>query len=224
MRTYLSARNFKDAAILGAVVGIMAVPRIILSGENPTTLSLAVFPLMMLVAGAATAWGRSGRMHGLFPEHGRITRTVLVALGAGALIGAAHWAGDGLYRNTFAEYSTSEVYAMTYPPTWGGCFALILWSAGFETLFFRAATMSFLARVTGRQWVAIGGAVIFRTVLSFMTDPAGNADYLTLARMTGVALTTFCACLLYAQGGITPAMVFAAMIDARHLVRLGIEG
>jgi len=42
--------------------------------------------------------------------------------------------------------------ALRYPASLGGCVAVMLWSASFETMFFQAATMSFLMRVADRLW------------------------------------------------------------------------
>jgi hypothetical protein len=77
-------------------------------------------------------------------------------------------------------------------------------------MFLQAATMSFLSRITGRQWMAVAMAVMLRMILtSHQLDElhilAGSQLLMFIA-----GLVTMASCILFARFGLPAAMVFSA--------------
>ena len=92
----------------------------------------------------------------------------------------------------------------------GGRLALLLWSAGFETFFFVAATMSFLARLTRRQWVAVSGAALFRMFVATVQLEAAQVWEAIPLSPAASAVSAAVASLLFARYGLPAAMLFSA--------------
>ncbi|TFH18164.1 MAG: hypothetical protein E4H02_00855 [Lentisphaerales bacterium] len=221
MRTYLAMTNLARAGLLAFIVAIMAVPRIMQGGPETRLLRIAmIFPVATIIAGAVTAWGGAARMAGPFPERGRMLKGLWMAVLAGVLITPILlWTEGGIIRELRANDNQAALRLM-YPAGVGACFALILWGAGFETLFFRASAISLLARVTGRQLVAVVGTVLFRVLVSAIQFSEAGLHSSAGLRLTGVALLSVISCLFYVRAGLPATMMFAATLDARHLVRL----
>lgn len=220
MRKYLAVANLKNAAILGIAVGLMALPRI-LEGKDRLVLvrMIAVFPSMIIVAGAVTAWGNRAGMCGPFPDKARTRAGTCIALVAGLLIAPFLFWQDAGTADLLSKTAFLSELHLPFPSTLTACLALILWSAGFETLFFRAGTMSLLTRVTNRQWIAIAGAVLLRLSVNVLKIGQVDMDAMMILELAGMIVVTTVGCILYARAGLPAAMTFAATIDARHLVR-----
>lgn len=220
MRDYLSIGNFAKAALLGGAVTILSIPRFIEGGMPLGLYVPASLATMTLVAGAATAWGRRAGMAGVWPEG----RQVLRGLGVGALLGGVltcfyAWS-DPICRNAVAATGNRELLSLQFPSTASGSLALSLWSAGFGTLFFSAAAMSFLARLTARQWLAVLGAVAFRLFLiHHRLGSVGVTEALPLFMLRN-AVASAVSCLLFARQGLPSAMAFSWVLELRHLVMI----
>ena len=162
-------------------------------------------------------------MPGPFPERGRMLKGMWIAVLVALLIAPVlFWTEGGIISELKANDNQAALKLM-YPASIGGCLALMLWGAGFETLFFRAATMSFLARISGRQWIAVFGAVIFRVWVSSVKYGDVGLESSVGLRLAGVALLSTVSCLFYVRAGLPATMMFAATLDARHLVRLVLD-
>lgn len=214
MRTYLSMPNFLRALVLGLVATVMSVPRLIQGGLPLGLYVPATLVGMMLVSGAATAWSDRGGMCGIFPAR----RRMLVGVGIAVLVSAmatpvVHLWVDPSVRKALLATGNAQVMALRYPATVGGCLAVILWSASFETLFFQAATVSFFARLTSRQSIAIVLAVALRLCVSLhqMTE-LGVVDAVPLMLVSTAVMATV-ACILFARTGLIATMVLGAGLD-----------
>lgn len=217
MRVYLSESNLRKAAAVAAVVTLMSVPRLVQGGKPLGLYIPATFVSMTLVAGAVTAWGRRAGMKGILTDLSTLRRGCAIALffALAALPVQVLWLAP-LLRNTLASGTNAATAILSYPPTAGGCAALLLWSAGFQVIFLQAAPMAFFTRLTGYPSVACALCVALRTyvayrqvLLSGLTDGVG---LLVLSAAGTVAV----GCLLFARFGLVPAMVFAAGLDV-HL-------
>lgn len=217
MRDYISISNLWKAAIIGGVVTLMSLPRII-QGNMELWLYLPVaFGGMTLSAGAATAWSDRAGMCGLFPDRRRIFAGIGMAVILVSVITPIYffWL-DSVFRNAIVATGDSKLLMLRYPATLGGCVAVVLWSASFETIFFRAAAMSFFARLTGRQWVAVAGAVVLRVfVICKQLPEAGIVDAMPLF-IACTVITSAVSCVLFARWGLPGAMVFSAGLNT-HL-------
>lgn len=214
MRTYLSMPNFLRALVLGLIATVMSVPRLIQGGLPLGLYIPATLVGMMLVSGAATAWSDRGGMCGMVPAW----RRMLVGVGVAVLVSAiatpvVHLWVDPSVRQALQATGNPHAMALRYPATVAGCLAVVLWSASFETLFFQAATVSFFARLTNRQSVAIVLAVALRLCVSLhqMTE-LGVVDAVPLMLVSTAVMATV-ACILFARTGLVAAMVLGAGLD-----------
>jgi len=221
MRTYLSMSNFGRALILAMGVTLMSVPRIVQGGLPLDLYIPAALVGMVLVAGAATAWSRQAGMVGLFPHWrlmlGGVGIAVLISLVA---VPIQHAWIDPRIQAALSATGNAQLMALRYPVTAGGCVAVMLWSASFETLFFHAATLSFFARLTNRQWIAVALTVALRLFVSMrQMAETGVFDAVPLMLVsTGVMATA--ACVLFARTGLIPAMMLAAGLDLHLFLNL----
>lgn len=220
MRVYLSERNLLKAAALGAVVTLMSVPRILVAGLNPAFYIPAAFVGMTLVSGAATAWGGYAGMAGVWPRRGLGRNLGFATLAGLALALVSFLLLDPVFSQAIAGGGDREFLELQYPVTVGGCAALVLWSAGFETVFFYAAASSFVVRISRRVWTAYVFSAALRLVVT-LHQMAGagitEAEHLFAA---GSVVASFITCLLFVRGGLPAAMVFTAVLNLRLLLRL----
>jgi len=214
MRDYLSERNMLRAAACSGLITLLSVPRIA-QGRLPLALYVpAAFVSMLLVSGAATAWEHCGGLAGLLPARRRIVAgAILAALSAAVLTPLyVRFVDPVLYRAIAATGDTARL-SLAYPGTARGALAVMLWSMGFQTMFFLAAPLSLFARLARRRWVAIALTFGVRLyVLSCQIDRMGVCDGLPLF-YASVGGTTLIACILFAHAGILPAALFAAGLD-----------
>jgi hypothetical protein len=144
-------------------------------------------------------------------------------LWAGLILGFAmgviyHLYLDPVLRTALASTSGPKALSLRYPLSLTGGLALILWVAGFETMFFQAGSLSFFSRLTPHAWLAIVGAVSFRTmVTSLQISQAGVVDAFPLFLVQAAATSTV-ACILFARAGLPAAMLFAATVTAHVLL------
>jgi len=106
---------------------------------------------------------------------------------------------------------------LTYPATVGGCLALILWSAGFQTIFLQAAPMSFFARLTRNRSVAFGLCLALRVFIAYRQVVfAGLTDGIGLFVVSAVGAAA-AGCILFVRYGLAPAVFLAAILDLHVL-------
>ncbi|MBN1669932.1 MAG: hypothetical protein JXR37_02790 [Kiritimatiellae bacterium] len=220
MRDYLSEKNLLKAAALGAVVTLMAVPRIEAGGLRVGVFAVGAFLGSTLVGGMATAWGTRAGMCGLFPD----TRRILYGSAAAALLASVLMPlaalFDPILKAAVAEAGGERLLSLQFPDTAFGVLALILWSAGFSTLFFAAASVSFFARVCRRQHIAIALAVGLQVLVRYQQLAGGGVSHGVPLFLAESIVAGLVPCLLFARAGIIPAAVFNAVLDARHLWRV----
>lgn len=216
MREYLSESNLRKALLLSAVATAMSAPRILVSGFPFWILLLEAFIGLSFISGTITAWGRRAGMAGVAPEHKKVLKglglAVVLAVFA-ALIGIL-WLDPVFYR-AYAATGDQRLLQLQYPESPFRILALILWAASFETFFFGAGTMSFLARLFNRQSVAIAGAVTFRLAIAcYQLSHAGIVnEFFLFVGSYGVALTVVC--WLFARYGLPAAVVFVGLANLR---------
>jgi hypothetical protein len=217
MRDYLSIGNFAKAALLGGAVTLLSIPRFT-DGGMPLALYVpASLATMTLVAGAATAWGRRAGMAGVWPERRRALWGVVIGALLGGALALVYVRTDPVCRDAIARTGDSRLLALQFPATASGRFALSLWSAGFGTLFFCAATMSFLARLTGRQWLAVLGAVVIRLFLVHHRLASEGVTQSIPIFLLRNAVVSAASCTFFARFGLPSAMTFSWVLELRHL-------
>ena len=214
MREYLSESNLVKAVGLGSIMAVMAAPRILASGMHARLLLPAAMMAMTLTCGAATAWGKSAGMVGVFPKK----RRLFLGIGLGLLAAALLMPVKLMYlapmlKGALIRESSARL-AMQFPSTAWGCMGAILWVAGFETIFLCAAPMSFWARISNRIWVAI----ILTCGLKLMVGALTLSDLdLPIAPMLIGAVTVSCvSSFLFARWGLPATMAFTGGLNA-HL-------
>ncbi|MFO7870388.1 MAG: hypothetical protein R6V03_03035 [Kiritimatiellia bacterium] len=211
MREYLSLSNLRRALPVAGAVTMLSIPRI-LQGNLPVVLyTIAAFLSLILLSGAATAWGRKGGMAGLFPERRRMLFGVMLGAGLAVLVLPLYlaWVDPALHRAVTAA-ENPEVLRLRYPATTGGRFALVLWTAGFEIMFFQAFLMSFAARLTGRQSIAIACSVALRLYVTHLglMEAGVSGEYPLF--MTSAGVSALACAVLFARFGFPASAVFSA--------------
>jgi len=211
MRNFVSENNLFKAAGLATVLTFMSVGRLI-HGGYPLGIFLPLFFVVMIfVSGAVTAWSQYANMPGIITDR----RTFLygagiaVALSLLALPVYVYWL-DFPLRKALLSMARSSAADLAYPSTTGKCLSLLLWSAGFQTMFLEAAPMSLFARLTGRQSIAVTLCLVLRTYIAYrqMTD-AGMVSHLPLFIFPSLA-ANLAGCILFAKFGLAPAMILSA--------------
>lgn len=215
MTRFLSDSNQLKAAALAAVVTVLSLGRLIESGRPLPVFVPMAFLLMMFSAGAVTAWGRCAQMPGIRTERKTLMRGAAAAAALSLLALPVYlcWL-DPLMRGALAASANRELLTLSYPPTPGGRFALLLWAAGFQTLLLVAAPMSVLARLGNRQAVAVLLCVVLRALLA--AKQVGAAALPHGAVFVGAAAAcTAAGGLVFARFGLAPAMLLGAGLDLR---------
>lgn len=194
----------------------MAVPRLLQGGEPAWLYVGLAFLCMTFVAGAATAWGTTAGMVGLFPCRRRLVAGLIAGAVAGLVLIPVFvlWL-DPWHKEALLRLDDTARLGLQFPDTPWQKVAIVLWAAGFQVLFFEAASMSFFCRLTGRLLIALSLAVAFRIFVSHlqMADlPVDSAMPFYLV----YGLTSVTGCVLFARAGLPAASVFAASLAIRH--------
>lgn len=213
------------AALLAAVTTLAGSPRILLArggpGPDPTPLMIMLFPIAFCLWSAATAWGTCAGMVGPLPER----RRLFLGVGAAALVAVAAipfelWF-DPKLRAALESFHDPQLLAQSFPATVKECAATMMWGVGLEIAFFQGAALAFFSRLTGRQGLAIGLAVLLRMVVVALklTMRPGLQDIGMAALLHQLVLST-ATCVLYARAGLPAAATLSVLVDARHLGRV----
>jgi hypothetical protein len=216
MRDYLSVSTLWKALILGGIVTAMAIPRFLEGAVDIHFYIPASVAAMTLTSGAVVAWGRKGGMCGIWPGTRQGSAGLGLALLLALLATSVYLLGfDPVCRKALEATGNAQMLRLRYPPTLRGRVALVLWSAGFETVFFRASAMSFLARLTGRTSVAVAGSVTLHVmVAAAQLSRAGIYEPLPYTLfLVGTAAAGAIGCLLFARAGLPAAMLFAGALN-----------
>ena len=223
MSAYFTTANLSRAACVAGVAGLMAVPRILDRADGHGLfvfiLIFSAFPLLTIIAGTATAWGECGGMRGIFPDWRQSLPWITAAVVAGLLFVPAMLWYDSFRQASLPEYEAARL-AGQIPKTPDAALALILWSAGFETILFQAGVMSFVARLTGSSVAAISAGPAFKLLVYLLQCANLGFSPLSALAATGAALTTGIAGILYARAGLPAAMAFNAITSSRFLLAL----
>ncbi len=218
MRDYLQLANLRRAAVVGFMVTMLAVPRLMMAGVDLAVYIPACLATMMLVAGAPTAWGHYGGLPGLFPRWARVKRGMTAAVLFALIMFPFALRMDAL-RWELLEVGQIEHWRVMPPPTTAAdIVALLLWRAGFEALFFQAATICLLARLF-RDWrPALIGAVLLRgavTAAQMGYDLGGDYAWWFLAY---TLIDAVLAGGLYVIAGWPATAVFVVLLGLRHFL------
>lgn len=216
MRDYLKEQNLRQATLIAVVVTVMALPRLVLAGVDLRVYLPAGLLSMILVAAAATAWGHYGGLHGMFPERRRMIAGMAMAV-------VLAWIGlplalrlDALRLELLAAGEIDHWRVQPVPTDPTAIMALLLWSAGFETMFFQAGALSYLARLLKRRRPALAGAVILRGFVSYLQMGGDLSADAALIFQTGVMIDATLAGGLYVAAGWPAAATYTIVLGLRH--------
>ena len=218
MRDYLTTRNFAAAAGLGLLAALLSLPRLITAGTNVMFFFPAAWVSMTLIGGAATAWGKNIGRAQLWIEPERLQMGFAIVICSATAL--------AVFRTVFAD--PAMLNAINHSPAAmpsrnihlprqpGMIIALMLWAASFETVFFRAGSICFFGRLTGRKNLSIFMAALLRTWVSAFQmnslDIAAPMPCLLLSAVQSITAGT-----VFVYFGLVPAAVFSALIEARLL-------
>lgn len=219
MRDYLTDSNLVRSAGLSAVLTLMSAGRL-LQGDLPfIEYVILTFLVMILISGAVWAWGRSAGMPGIVTDRQTLVTGVAIAVVVSLVMLPIRicWL-DRLAHRLLQGAGNQAFVELSYPSSWSGRLALVLWSAGFQVMFLQAAPMSLFTRVTGRPVVAAGLCIALRAYVVYrQMAEAGimeGAWLFMVPATAGVAV----GCFLFARYGLVPAMLFAGGTDLHVFV------
>ena len=210
MRRYLSISNFKKAALLGAVMTLLSAPRILGSGLMPFQFVISAFAGLTLVAAMATAWGKSAGMSGLFPPRIVLLRGLLLASILLIILFPikVFWFNPLLY--TAIEQTGNETaLRLLFPDTFISGVTLMLWVMSFEVLFFKAAAMSFFARLTNSISAALILSAMLRVFVTWLKINEIEVEAGLFLILSHAALINLLSCLMFARYGLPAPMLLA---------------
>ena len=211
MRLFLTTSNLYKSAALAGLGTLMSAGRIVHGGMPPVLCISSMFLMLMFIAGAVNAWGQCAGMPGIVTARrtfllGLLIVCILVFL---ILPIQVFWLDPGL-KSAMLKAGRPGLTALAYPETFAGRVSLLLWSAGFQTLFMAAAPMALAARITGRWPIAMVVCIILRACIwRLQVAEYGLAEH-ALPFTAAAVFPAAIACWLFARFGLAPAMVFGA--------------
>ncbi len=210
MKRYLSISNFKKAALLGAVMTLFSAPRILSSGAMPFQFVISAFAGLTLVAAMATAWDRSCGMSGLFPPLNIVLRGLLLASILLIILFPikVFWFNPLLHASV-EQTGNKAALRLLFPDTFISGIALMFWVMSFEVLFFKAAAMSFFARLTNSLSAALILSAMLRVFVTWLKiGEIGVGTDLVLI-LSHAALINLLSCFMFARYGLPAPMLLA---------------
>jgi hypothetical protein len=210
MRDYLARDNLVRASVLGAVATVMALPRIVQAGDGVWLRVVGCMAGITLAAGAVTAWGTEGGLPGPVLGSRETARGLGLALLLALILSPVQrWVVQPALKEALGAAANAQWTRLQVPVTLRDWFALALWSAGFQTLFFVAAPTCLAARLTGRVWPAF----VLTAALGWYVASSQLATY-DVESGRGVlvaasALRSVLGSLLYARFGLIPTAVLS---------------
>lgn len=210
MKRYLSISNFKKAALLGAVMTLLSTPRILSSGIMPFQFVISAFAGLTLVGAMATAWSRSAGMNGLFPATNVILRGLLLATILLIILFPIKviWFNPLLY-SAIEQTGNEHALKLLFPDSFTSGVALMLWVMSFEVLFFKAAAMSFFARLTNSISAALILSAMLRVFVTWLKIGEIGVEADLFLILSHAALINALSCLMFARYGLLAPMLLA---------------
>jgi hypothetical protein len=210
MRDFLSMRNLLQAMALSAVVTATSSPWILRAGMWPGLLIPSSFVLMTFVCGFVTAWGTSAGMPGIVTDRRTLVRGIIAAaLLSLVVIPIQVFITDPILYNALLGSAKPSAVNHAFPAAFGDRLALLLWGAGFQTMFLEAAPMSFFARLAKRQHLAVGFCLVFRAYVAHLQiAQQGMTDAVPLFLVSNI-LVGAAGCILFARCGLLPTILLS---------------
>lgn len=209
MRDYANIDNLKKAALLGALLALISLPRLIDAGMQLSTYLPAAFLAMTLASAAATAWGAKHGMKGLFPQRDIMKKGLIAALFLGLFaLPIKVYFVDPILQSSLPP----KMLALSFPTTALGVTGIIMWAAGFENMFFNVAATSYFTRLTRNMWLAVALSASFRAFVSSRLLMSAGMESPALLALN--AVSCFAACTLFAKGGLPASILFTALAAA----------
>lgn len=176
---------------------------------------------LAFICGTITAWAGQSGLQPLLPPWKRLLVGLLIAIGIGLLLGLLRtWLVDPIIEGAMSVGLPADEVDLHYPPTAYGVLALILWVAGFETLFFEGSTMSLWTRITRSTWIATTVTVLARVgVAAIQLNQIDLGRSLPAILLAG-ALGQLIACRIFVHGGLPAAMAYHAALQVGLILRL----
>ncbi len=216
MRDYLKEKNLRRASGIAVVVTVMATPRLVLAGVDLGVYLPAGLLSMILVAAAATAWGHYGGLHGMFPARRRMVAGIVMAVALALIVLPLALRLDALRQELLAAGEIDHWRVQPVPTDPAAIMALLLWSAGFETMFFQAGALSYLARLLKHRRPALAGAVLLRGGVTYLQMGGDLGADAALIFQAGVMVDALLAGGLYFVAGWPAAATYTVMLGSRH--------
>ena len=209
LQRYFTIENFGQALLPGAIMTLLASPRIFSSGLFPPFYVIPTFFVMILMTATVTAWSRCAGMKGAFPPAKEIVKGLLIVIALLILLFPPKffWFNPFFY-SAILETGNTEALKLIFPEKIIPAVALTLWVMGFETLFFQAAAMSFFAKLTKHMWSALLLSTLLRfsvTWLRLVDIGIKNGEAIILSH---AVLMNIISCLLFMRFGLLPPMLF----------------
>ena len=218
MREYLTTVNFTRALALGTVVTAMALPRLAQAGGYAGWRAGGCLVTMTLAAGAVTAWGAKAGLRGPYRGAGETARGCGVALLLALLLSPAqHWIVQPLVADAVRSSADAQWIRLQIPASAHDWLALVLWSAGFQTLFCVAAPTCFAARLTERVWPAIVLTMVFSGYVALRQLDLYHVECGRGLLVAVPAAKSFLGFLVYVRFGLAPSSVLFAGLNL-HLL------
>jgi hypothetical protein len=220
MRAFISTANLKKAAGLAAIITAMSASRILQVGIRPDLQIPAAFLSMILICGAVTAWGTYAGMPGIITDRKTFVRGTLVASGLSliALPIQIFWTTPAICRALLASANPSFAGLM-FPASFGAQMALLLWAAGFQTMFLQSGPMSFFARLVNRQSVALVLCLVFRAYVAHHQLAGAGITGMESFLFFSTLLTAAAGCLVFARFGLGPTVLLSIGLNLHLLFR-----
>lgn len=225
MKEFAREENLKRALLFGALLTLLSIPRLVEVdlALPPPGLILFTFGVMTFASGAAMAWQHHGGMAGLFPGKRRTALGTGWAVIAGLVLLSAFFFIDPLLPRELAANAAYQRWGIVYPENEAEVISRILWSAGFQTMFFTAAAMAVFCRVTRNVWVSLLIVLCGRMLITAYRLTALELQAIIPPFLLITALFAIVSCLLFARYGLIPAAACAATIESRHFARLAMS-
>lgn len=222
MKEFLREENLKQALVFGAILTFLSVPRLLEVDLPLPPLGLVVFTfgVTAFASGAALAWQHHAGMAGLFPGRRRTWLGAGWALIGGLVLLTAFFYIDPLLPRELAAKAAFHRWGVLYPQNEAEVISRMLWSAGFQTLFFTAAAMAVFSRVIKNVWAALLIVICLRMLITAYRLTMLDLGHIVPPFLLLTALFAIASCLLFVRYGLIPAAALAALIEARHFARL----
>lgn len=214
MWTYFTVANLLQALPWATIVTALSIPRLSEASFDLAFFIPATFVILIPVAGAGTAWGRSAGMAGMYSTTRRTIIGLLIAIALlAAIVPVQVLFTDPVLRTAIESTGRKQFFVIAYPPTHAACLASLLWAGSFEPLFWHGFTQSLAARVSNNLWIAIAVVICLRLMVigmrAIQLHMTGYADVF----LVSAAIQTFITGIFYARAGMPATMAISAGLN-----------